>query len=232
MELAPGIHRIGSRKGGHVRAYLVEHGRRDLILIDTLDYPDAREVLAEIRRLGRSGSDLSQIVLTHGHRAHLRGLATLKRWSGAPVFSHPLEADVIAGERKPQAVTIVPRAPGETYWWQAGLALGFGRHDPCPVDEPLDEGCELGPLQVLHTPGHSPGHLSFYWPERRALISGDILATWPRVEAGWPAFTLNAKDHRISLRRLAALEAHVVGVGHGDPILSAGEQVHILAEAY
>ena len=79
-------------------------------------------------------------------------------------------------------------------------------------------------------PGHSPGHLAFFLEERRVLLSGDAIATWPRFEAGWPAFTLNPDQHAESIRRLAALEAAIVGVGHGDPITDgAAERVHGLA---
>jgi glyoxylase-like metal-dependent hydrolase (beta-lactamase superfamily II) len=231
VELAEGIHYIGGKKGGWVRAFLIEDGR-DLTLIDTLFDEDPSVVMAEITRLGRSPSDLKRIVLTHGHRAHLGGLATLKRWSGATVLSHEWEADIIAGNRKAQPVPILPRRPLRVYIpFQLGLALGLGAHPPCPVDERLKEDDEVGTLQVLHTPGHTPGHLSFYSPERGVLISGDAVATWPRFEAGWPAFTLNGKQHRASIRRLAALEPKVVGVGHGDPITAdAAERVYSLVE--
>jgi glyoxylase-like metal-dependent hydrolase (beta-lactamase superfamily II) len=77
-------------------------------------------------------------------------------------------------------------------------------------------------LQVIHTPGHSPGHLAFWWPERRVLFAGDAIATWPEFAAGWPAFNLNVKQHRASLRRMAELDAEVVAVGHGEPIRSEG----------
>jgi glyoxylase-like metal-dependent hydrolase (beta-lactamase superfamily II) len=231
VELAEGIHYIGGTKGGWVRAFLIEDGR-DLTLIDTLFDEDPSVVMAEITSLGRSASDLKRIVLTHGHRAHLGGLATLKRWSGATVLSHEWEADIIAGNRKAQPVPILPRRPLRVYIpFQLGLALGLGAHPPCPVDESLKEDDEVGTLQVLHTPGHTPGHLSFYSPERGVLISGDAVATWPRFEAGWPAFTLNGKQHRASIRRLAALEPKVVGVGHGDPITAdAAERVYSLVE--
>jgi glyoxylase-like metal-dependent hydrolase (beta-lactamase superfamily II) len=231
VELAEGIHYIGGTKGGWVRAFLIEDGT-DLTLIDTLYDEDPRIVLEEIKRLGRSAKDLKRIVLTHGHRAHLGGLAALKRWSGATVHSHAWEADIIAGNRKAQPVSLVPRRPLRVYIpFQLGLALGFGAHPPCPVDETLEEGDAIGPLQVLHTPGHSPGHLSFYSPERKVLISGDAIATWPRFEAGWPAFTLNTKQHRNSIRRLAELEPKVVGVGHGDPIMAnAPDRVYGLVE--
>jgi glyoxylase-like metal-dependent hydrolase (beta-lactamase superfamily II) len=231
VKLAEGIHYIGGTKGGWVRAFLIEDGD-ELTLIDTLYETDARIVVAEIRRLGRSLSDLKRIVLTHAHRAHLGGLAALKRWTGATVFSHEWEADIIAGNRKPQPVTLLPRRPLRAYFpFQVGLALGLGAHPACPVDETLKEEDEIGTLQVLETPGHSPGHLSFYSPERGVLISGDAIATWPRFEAGWPAFTLNRTQHGASIRRLAALEPKVVGVGHGDPITSnAAGRVYCLVE--
>ena len=59
----------------------------------------------------------------------------------------------------------------------------------------------------MHTPGHSPGSCSFYWPERSFLIAGDTLATWPNLCTGWTAFNLNHTQTRASVRRMAALEA-------------------------
>jgi glyoxylase-like metal-dependent hydrolase (beta-lactamase superfamily II) len=229
VELAPGINAIGGKAGGRVHAFLIADGT-DLTLIDTLYETDGRLALAEIERLGRSVTDLKRIVLTHGHRSHLGGLAVLKRQSGATVYSHEWEADIIAGHRKAQAVTILPRRPLRTYFpFQVGLAFGLGAHPPCPVDETLADGDEVGGLQVLHAPGHTPGHLAFYSAERGVLLSGDAIATWPEFDAGWPAFNLNVAEQRESIRRMAALEPKAVGVGHGDPIRSrTAERVHSL----
>ena len=80
------------------------------------------------------------------------------------------------------------------------------------------DGDMVAPVHVLHTPGHTPGHLAFWWPERRVLFAGDAIATYPMFEAGWPAFNLNPTRQRTSIRRMADLEAKVVAVGHGDPI--------------
>jgi len=231
VELAPGVHIIGGKSGGHVRAFLVEHGG-ELTLIDTLYETDGRLVLGEIRRLGRSPADLKRIAITHAHRSHLGGLAVLKRASGARVLSHEWEADIIGGERKAQPVTILPRLPLRAWFpFQVGLALGRGKHPPCPVDEALTEGDELAGFQVLHAPGHTPGHMAFWAPDHRLLLTGDAIATWPRFEAGWPAFNLNLEQHRASIRRMAALEPMTVAVGHGDPIQGeAAERVHSLVD--
>jgi glyoxylase-like metal-dependent hydrolase (beta-lactamase superfamily II) len=224
MELAPGIHSIGQKKGGRVHAFLLDDGG-SLTLIDTLYDTDGHRVLEEIAGLGRAVADLENIVLTHGHRSHLGGARALKEQSGATVYAHEWEADIVAGERKAQPVSIVPRRPLGAYFpLQVGLALGLGKHPPCPVDHGLGDGDRIGPLHVFHAPGHSPGHLVFYWPERRALFAGDAIATWPEFSAGWPAFNLNPTQHRESLRRMAEFDSEIVAVGHGEPIRSGGER--------
>jgi glyoxylase-like metal-dependent hydrolase (beta-lactamase superfamily II) len=215
-ELARGVHVLGGRKGGRVRAFLLEDGG-ELTLVDTLFEGDGAAVLAGIRSLGRGPGDLKRIVLTHAHRSHLGGLAALKRATGATVLAHEWEADVVAGERPAQPVGLKPTAPLRTYPFQVGIFLNRPKHAPCPVDEAVDGGAALGPLEVVAAPGHSPGHLGFYWAERGLLLAGDAVATWPRVEAGWPAFTLNEEQHEETLRRFAALRPRVLGVGHGDP---------------
>ena len=228
-EVAPGVHVLGGTKGGRVRAFLVE-ANGELSLVDTLFENDGGGVLEAIRALGKKPGDLKRIVLTHAHRSHLGGLAALKRATGATVLGHEREADIVSGDRPAQSVGLKPTAPLRTFPFQIGIFLNRPKHRPCPIDESVGEDDAVGPLRVLHVPGHSPGHLAFFWPERRVLISGDAIATWPRFEAGWPAFTLNPEQHVESIRRLAGLEAGIVGVGHGDPItIDAAERVHSLA---
>jgi glyoxylase-like metal-dependent hydrolase (beta-lactamase superfamily II) len=228
-ELADGVYSLGHGKGGHVHAFLLDAGG-ELSLVDTLFEADARLVLDALARLGRKPSDLRRIAITHGHRSHLGGLATLKRESGAAVHAHAWEADIVSGDRRAQSVSILPRQSLRLLPFQLGLWLNRPRHRPCPVDEPLREGDAFGPLQVLHAPGHSPGHLAFWWPERRFLIAGDGVATWPSLCAGWSAFNLNHAQHRATLQRLAALDAQIVGVGHGEPITDAApDRLHELA---
>ncbi len=230
MRVAPDVYSIGQWKGGHVHAYLFDHDG-DLTLVDTLFDTDARLVLDCIRRIGRSPGDLKRIALTHAHRSHLGGLARLRELSGALVYAHEWEADIIAGERAAQPVSLRPDGPPVTYPFRIGLALAHPKHVPCPVDRSVSEGDEIGPLRVLHIPGHTPGHLAFHHGPREVLAVGDAMATWPRTDAGWPGFNLNEPQYRASLRRLAQVEAAVVAVGHGDPLTErAADRVHELAE--
>jgi glyoxylase-like metal-dependent hydrolase (beta-lactamase superfamily II) len=229
IELAPGLWALGGRKGGRVRAFLADAGG-ELSLVDTLWDGDGADVLEALRRLGRAPSDLKRIALTHGHRSHLGGAAALKRATGATIFAHAAEEDILEGRRKaaPPKLRVLPLVLTR---FRLGLALGVPKHPPFTVDEPLGEGAAFGPFQVLHAPGHSPGHLGFWWPERRALIAGDAVVTWPSVGPGWPGFNLDPVAHERSVRRMAGLEPAVVGVGHGDPIREdAADTLHALAE--
>ena len=185
MQIAPGIYSMGVKEGGHVHAFLLDDGQ-SLTLIDTLYDDDGKVVLDEIAAIGKKPADLTHIILTHAHKSHVGGLAALKQASGATVCSHPWEVDIIAGRRKATRVSAIPRKPLAVYQLQLGLALGLGKHTPCEVDQRLKVGDRIGPLEVIETPGHTPGSLSFWWKERRALFAGDVIATWPEFAAGWP----------------------------------------------
>jgi glyoxylase-like metal-dependent hydrolase (beta-lactamase superfamily II) len=224
-KIAEGVYCVSQRKGGRVHAFLLDDGQ-DLTLIDSLYDTDGQRIVRAIAQIGRRISDLKNIVATHGHRSHIGGLAALQKMSGAKVWAHEWEADIIAGQRAAQAVSLKPQWPLRVYYIQAGLALGFGKHPPCEVDKFVREGDRVGPLQIIHTHGHSPGHLGFYWAERRALFAGDALATWPDLSLGWPGLNLNRTQHRQSLLKIDDLRADVIAVGHGEP--ASGEQIERL----
>lgn len=232
MQIAPGVYSVGHQAGrkaylgGYSRAYLLDDDETGLTLIDTLSDADARPILEQIDRLGKSVKDLERILLTHAHRSHLMGLSRLKILSGATVCAHEWEADIVAGERKAQPVPLGPTSPASLMTMRLGLALG-ARHPPCRVDEYLTDRKKVGPVTPIHTPGHTPGHCVFYWPERRALFTGDNVATWPQFSAGWPNFQLDDSQFRASLLRMVEAVREmapglppvmVLGVSHGDPI--------------
>jgi glyoxylase-like metal-dependent hydrolase (beta-lactamase superfamily II) len=246
MRIASGIYSIGRQKGrkaylgGYSRAYLLDDGETGLTLIDTLSDGDARLVVEQIEGLGRPLSDLKRILLTHAHRSHLMGLSRLRILSGATVYAHEWEADIVSGGRKAQPVPLGPLSPKRLMTMRIGLAVGAS-HLPCRVDEYLKDGEKVGPVTAIHTPGHTPGHTVFYWPERQALFTGDNVATWPRFSAGWPGFQLDDSQFRASLRHMMEavdrLATHrppveVIGVAHGDPVVrGADERLRRLLEA-
>jgi glyoxylase-like metal-dependent hydrolase (beta-lactamase superfamily II) len=223
MEVAPGIYSLGQKQGGRVHAYLLDDGE-GVTVVDTLMAADAHLILEELARIGRAPGDIKHLIQTHAHRSHLGGLARLRELSGAPVYAHEWEADIISADRVAQPVSSRPYNPVRTWPLQIGLNLNVSKHPPVKVDQYIHDGDRIGPLTVVYSPGHSPGHLAFYWPERRLLIAGDAVCTWPSFMLGWRGFLLNVKQHRESVRRLADLDTEILCVGHGEPLATGGAE--------
>jgi glyoxylase-like metal-dependent hydrolase (beta-lactamase superfamily II) len=225
VKLTDGIHYLRQTMGGHVHAFLLDDGK-GITLIDALYDTDGKMILDEIRAMGRQPSDLKNIIATHAHRSHIGGMAELKEQSNATVYAHEWEIGIIEGKRKSTRVSIWPKPPLKAYYTQFGLALGFDGHKPCLVDQSLKEGDHIGPLTIVASPGHTPGCLSFHWPEKKALFVGDVIVTWPRVEAGWAGLTLDMKQNIKSVGKLSDFgDTEIVGVGHGEPIGEGGIEV-------
>jgi glyoxylase-like metal-dependent hydrolase (beta-lactamase superfamily II) len=227
----PPIRAITDGTAGKVHAFLLDWGD-GLTLIDTLSSDRGKVVLAEMERLGRPVADLKRIVLTHAHRSHVRGAARLRELSGAQVIANAWEGEIIAGERPSAPTGFLPCRPLQVYKLQFGLNLGYyierylGRRPAfvsfpaCEPDRTISDGDMIGPLQVIHTPGHSDGSMSFYWPAQRALFTGDVVVTWPRIEAGWKGLSTDMDANRRSLSQLATVgEVEYVGSGHGPPLV-------------
>jgi glyoxylase-like metal-dependent hydrolase (beta-lactamase superfamily II) len=229
MQIVPGLYSLGDTSGGRVRAFLIDSGG-ELTLIDTLVDTTGALVLAELAAIGKKPSDLTRVILTHAHQSHMGGLAAIKAATGARVYCHEWEAPVIEGKRKvevPKTTTLVPQRPFKIYPMQVGFVLRLRMpKQPTAIDQTLKEGDHVGPLTVMGAPGHTPGSLTFWWPEKKALIAGDIVSTWPEVALGWPQITLDNKLNRDSVGKLAEhLQADILCVGHGQTVTSGAAQM-------
>jgi glyoxylase-like metal-dependent hydrolase (beta-lactamase superfamily II) len=225
QKIATGVHSLGDASGGRVRALLIDDGS-GLTLIDTLFARDGRLVLDALQRLGKKPTDITRIIITHTHQSHIGGLHALRAASGAKVYAHQFEADVLAGRVKyeiPHGTGLMPQKPLRLYPYQFGFVMRVKVPPPLEPDHILKDGDHVGPLQVLHTPGHSRGSLSFWWPERRLLVVGDAVATWPSIMLGWPQINMDERQNRASMHKLCDLSsADVMFVGHGDPVVQGG----------
>ena len=225
LKIAPGVHSLGDASGGRVRALLIDDGT-SLTLIDTLLARDGRLVFDALERLGKKPKDITRIIITHTHQSHIGGLHAVKAASGAKVYAHQFEADVLAGRVKyeiPATTGLLPQKVFRLYPYQVGFVLRVKVPPPLEPDQTLKDGDHIGPLQVIHTPGHSRGSLSFWWPEQRLLVVGDAVATWPGVMLGWPQINMDERQNRASMHKLCDLSsADVMFVGHGDPVVQCG----------
>ncbi len=107
---------------------------------------------------------------------------------------------------------------------QVALVTGGSRGIGLAVARALAEGDEVAGFTVLETPGHSPGHVSYWREADRTLVLGDVvfgvnpLTGMPALHEPPRAFTPDPALNRESARRLAALEPALVCFGHGPPL--------------
>jgi glyoxylase-like metal-dependent hydrolase (beta-lactamase superfamily II) len=170
------------------------------------------------------------IVLTHGHFDHVGSLKALaERWD-APVFAHTLELPYLTGRSDyPPPDPMVGgglMALLSPLYSRAGIDLGSRVH-PLPEDGSVPA---MPGWRWVHTPGHSPGHVSLFRDSDRTLIAGDAFVTTkqesalaavfkPQVVHGPPMyFTIDWPAAARSVRLLAQLRPRVAATGHGVPM--------------
>ena len=211
MEIVPGVHTIDSLGMG--RAYLVI-GVDRVTIVDTGLKGSAERVLRAVEAAGRKPQDVRQIVISHHHGDHVGSLADLVERTDAQVMVHALDAPIVRGERPPPG-------PSSGGLLKPLLARMSARAAAARVDRELTDGDKidaLDGLQVVHTPGHTPGSVCFYCPKRRFLFTGDAAANLFRLRPpiGW--FTEDMAQAKQSIRKLAALDFEAAFFGHGRPI--------------
>jgi glyoxylase-like metal-dependent hydrolase (beta-lactamase superfamily II) len=134
--------------------YLV---RRDAAAGEAVVIDPGAEADAILAALGHAGASCAGILLTHGHFDHFGALAELAERTGAPVWLPRGELDVF---RRPD--DFFPGFPTRAYTGEATLLEGGETVDVAGIS-----------FDVLHVPGHSPGHVSYH--AGGALFSGDVL---------------------------------------------------------
>jgi glyoxylase-like metal-dependent hydrolase (beta-lactamase superfamily II) len=82
----------------------------------------------------------------------------------------------------------------------------------------LADGDEVFGLQVLGTPGHTPGHMAVFDPDTKLLVAGDALNNDGRLTGANPGFSEDMDAAAASVRKLAALAPGTILVGHGSPV--------------
>ena len=199
-----------------------------LTIIDTGMPFSEKQSLKYIASLGRSTNEIKRILITHADLDHYGCLAALKEASGARTYASQPEAEAMArgGSSRP-----VNRDIGRFQGFVIRLMGKYLKPTPIQVDEFLTEGQilpVLGGLQVVETPGHSPGHLSFYAPSVHVLFCGDSMKSNDKgLRASRSRNNWDQTLAEVSVRKQAALGAQIVCPGHGPVIREAGSRFPI-----
>ena len=199
------LHLLPSRPEHAFNAYLMGG-----VLVDAGTRYARRRIL---RALG--GHVPAAHALTHAHADHQGASAALCDEFGIELWCPDGDATAVASGDLRDRTPLNPVTRAQLRWW-AGPAH--------PVARRLHEGDEVGGFTVLETPGHSPGHASFWRAADRVLVAGDVLfgrhpvTGRPGLHEPPSRFTLDPRANRAAIRRLAALEPAIVCFGHGPPL--------------
>ena len=242
--VAPGVWRM---KDVFVNVFIVQNNHSsNWILIDTGLKTSAPKIKAMIAEVLETGASPIAIVMTHGHFDHRGSLQKLADEWQVPVYAHHLEMPYLTGKS-----SYPPPDPTVGGGAIAGLAFMYPKK-PINVAEHLFELPEDGTIpgipewKWIHTPGHTPGHISLFRESDGVLIAGDAFVTTKQESvfavmtqkkelSGPPKyFTPDWGAAARSVKELAALEPAVVVTGHGHAMYgdSARKDLHKLARKF
>lgn len=203
----------------------------DFVLIDAgMPKSDDEIIEAAEKRFGK-GVKPKAIILTHGHFDHVGALEDLLEHWDVPVYAHPFELPYLTGKEN---------YPEPDYKADGGLVPDISRFFP---NHGIDISDKIHPLPTdgsvpempgwrwVHTPGHTPGHISLFRDEDHFLIAGDAFVgvkqeslykvlTQKQEISGPPRyFTTDWDAARDSVIKLDKLDPTVAVTGHGLPLL-------------
>ena len=170
-----------------------------LIDVGHLSYSDG--LLDRMLVEGITPDDIRLVIITHSHPDHMEALPRFTE-RGLQVAMHP------------EALAYLEQVGGAMYQWMGSELPSV--EGILPIEEGPVEALD-GLVSVYHTPGHEPGSLCVYWPERKALATGDLVFAGSIGRTDFPGGDHGRLMEEVG--RVAELEVEYLLPGHG-PVLS------------
>lgn len=200
------------------RVYLVEESDGYTLIDASLPNAD-KTILAEMTAAGLEVSQIKRLLITHAHPDHVGAVPALKATTDAEVI-------VPAGERAAFDGEIpIPRVSGLLKPPKTILK-------DMKADRTLEDGDFVESLQAVATPGHAPGHMSYWHPEKQILFTGDVIFHTRKMRLPYKPLTVDMAENVRSIGRIATtLQPIILCFGHGTPITeNATQQLRTFAQ--
>ena len=220
---------------------LLRNGK-ELVLVDC-GYAGSMPLLqAAANRHGISLDALTGILITHHDIGHMGGVQELKMaYSAAKVYASATEAPYNSGKEKSlrlqQAEALYDTLPEDLKAWARQLQETLKAVQAVAVNGIASESgvpASWGDMQIIPTPGHTPGHISVYLPQSKTLLAADaVVVEKGELELANPALTLNPEQAVASVRNLLQLEVDQLICYHGGIVeKDIREKLERLVEKY
>lgn len=202
---------IWQGRANNCNSYLLK-GEKTILFDPGHIYNDFGESCLEMltRQLTADGidfTDIDLILCTHGHPDHIESVGIIREKSGAPIGIHQADEfilDALTQHYASRTGKELPSLKPDFYLEEGTLDLN-------------DAGGHAEKIEVLHTPGHSPGCVCFYLPDQKALVSGDTIFQGSIGRADLPGGDMETLGH--SVEKLSTLEGvELLLPGHMDYI--------------
>jgi glyoxylase-like metal-dependent hydrolase (beta-lactamase superfamily II) len=210
LEISPSVHLI---KNIFVNQFLII-GKDGLLLVDTGIGGNQNHILNTIKGLGFQTTDLKQIVITHADGDHYGSLAALEKVVQAVTYAQPIEIKAIQSGGSSRVLK--PEGFQKLFF---SMVRPMMKTQPAAIECPLSGGevfDYLGGLQVILTPGHTPGHISLFAEDKRILFAGDsiqVVNGSPRPSAKGNTWDMARAEE--SFQKQMDLKPSVILAGHG-----------------
>ncbi|VFJ14822.1 MBL fold metallo-hydrolase [Candidatus Nitrosocosmicus franklandus] len=228
---------------GKVFPYLFIEDEDNLTLIDPGFLAQIPVLEKYLQNIGYDIKNVKRIILTHVHVDHAQAANEVKRKSGARIYSHWIESRYLA--HNPPYMG--PPSTQETLEKLENLGIsaeslsreyGTLEVEPISVDDQVSDGDMIGSLKVIHTPGHTPGHISLYYEKDKLLLGADSIykkvfgAEGMYISA--PQVSMDPTTAIVSAQRLSRINFDKLLMAHQDaPLLEgAREAVEKLVAEY
>lgn len=201
---------------GAVNAFVLEDN--GLTLVDTGLPGSTDKIFAALREAGKDPADIKNIILTHLHADHSGNAADIKRQTNARVYAHRTDAQLLEQGISGRPLTLTPGLVNKLIY-QFVIKGPITAVAPVAVEEQLSDGDViplLGGIQVVHTPGHSAGHVALLLPSEGVLIAADLCSHVLGL-----AYSTLYEDQalgRQGILKAAALSFDTAVFGHGRPL--------------